>query len=167
MKPDEAAFLKQYPPKLDDKASGHESSCNASNNKDEVREINENLLRGGYRPSSSATESLHGISPRTTESSCSAESSAYAPFHQHQISSMESGKSDSSLSSSESTTLAPSDHKRKFGALSEDDLKISPSVVAVDIFHPSEIKVHDGDLGSPGTTFWRDHSIQVLITLTL
>ncbi|KAL9004705.1 MAG: hypothetical protein Q9188_002480 [Gyalolechia gomerana] len=161
MKPDQAAFLKQNPPKLDVKASGLESRSKVHYYQGQIGEINPKISGASDGSSSTTSETLQATKPQAMESGDRSGRLAYSPFRQQRASSLERRKSDSSLSSSETMKLARSDHKRKFGALSEDDDDdTKPSATAIDIIHPSELKVDDDDFGSPTTTFREDYSLQ-------
>ncbi|KAL9029110.1 MAG: hypothetical protein Q9196_002607 [Gyalolechia fulgens] len=155
MKPDEAAFLKQNPPKLDVKALGHKSWSNARYYQGPNGELNQK------RPGLSTLEIRQGTNPQDMESGDPSGSSAHAHFHQQQAFSFEGGKSDCSSSSSEAVKSARSDHKRKFGAFSEDGGDINASATAIDIVHPSEIRVDDDGFGRPEPPFQEDYSFQV------
>ncbi|KAL8937793.1 MAG: hypothetical protein Q9211_003501 [Gyalolechia sp. 1 TL-2023] len=155
MKPDEAAFLKQNPPKLDVKALGHKSWSNARYYQGPNGELNQK------RPGLSTLEIRQGTNPQDMESGDPSGSSAHAHFHQQQAFSFEGGKSDCSSSSSEAVKSARSDHKRKFGAFSEYGGDINASATAIDIVHPSEIRVDDDGFGRPEPPFQEDYSFQV------
>lgn len=168
MKPDEAAFLKQNPPKLDVKASGLESRSKVHYYQGQIAEINQKVSGASDGSSSTTSETLQATKPQAMESGDRSGPLAYSPFRQQRASSLEREKSDSSFSPSETMKLARSDHKRKFGALSEDDDDdTKPSATAINIIHPSEFKVDDDDFGSPTTTFREDYSVQVFYVLCL
>lgn len=167
MKPDEAAFLKQNPPKLDVKTFDEESSCNPRIDKANVGVISQKVLGTIHGSSSSMADSPHKTSPQAMDTGYPSGSSTYVPFNQQRKSILEHKKSDDSSPLSETMKLERSDHKRKFGALSEDDDEANLSATAIDIVHPSEIEMDDGDFGGLESKFWENHSVQVLLTVSL
>ncbi|KAL8944137.1 MAG: hypothetical protein Q9216_000642 [Gyalolechia sp. 2 TL-2023] len=167
MKPDEATFLKRNPPKLNTKASCRESCYIAHYLETQDGGINQKAPGSSDGSSSAMVETLQDAQSQAMESGDHSGCSVYAPVYQQQVSSFERGQSDSSSSSSETMKLTRSDHKRKFGALSEDEDDTNPSATAMDIVHPSEIKIEDDDFDSPDTLFGEDYTVQVLYSLYL
>ncbi|KAL8719737.1 MAG: hypothetical protein Q9225_003281 [Loekoesia sp. 1 TL-2023] len=143
IKPDEAEFLKRNPPGLIASWPNQKLSRNAQDQQKGTEGIGPRIHFSGIRN----TRYIASWSLTTKRIVIDLETErAPTPFaHTNQHPSVQlkgKGLDDPILLSKISTETRP-DHKRKYDAVSEAEQDLDPSSTAIDVIHPSEIRLDD------------------------